>query len=55
MEKYSSSHANESRFCELDENATPTSESGSWVADEKACCSDNQISSVNKGGELQKR
>ncbi|KAL6136011.1 hypothetical protein ACLB2K_061313 [Fragaria x ananassa] len=55
MEKYSSSHANESRFCELDENATPTSESGSWVADEKACCSDNQISSVNKGGELQSR
>ncbi|PRQ54356.1 putative nuclear factor related to kappa-B-binding protein [Rosa chinensis] len=55
MEKHSSSHANESRFRDLDENATPTSESGSWVADDKACSSDNQISSVIKGGELQNR
>ncbi|XP_050380593.1 uncharacterized protein LOC126797884 isoform X2 [Argentina anserina] len=55
MEKYSSSHAIESRFCDLDENATPTSESGSWVAEEKACCSDNQISSLIKGRKLQNR
>lgn len=55
MEKHRSSHANESRFHDLDENATVTSDSCSWVADENACSSDNQISSVIKGGELQNR
>ncbi|CAB4305899.1 unnamed protein product [Prunus armeniaca] len=55
MEKKISSHANESRFRDLEENTTVTSESCSWVADEKACSSDNQISSVVKGGKLQNR
>lgn len=55
MEKKISSHANESRFRDHEENATVTSESCSWVADEKACSSDNQISSVVKGGKLQNR
>lgn len=55
MEKHRSSHANESRFRDLDENATVTSDSCSWVADENACSSDNQISSVIKGGQLQNR
>ncbi|CAN6703006.1 unnamed protein product [Malus baccata var. baccata] len=45
-------HANESRLHDLEENAMVTSESCSW---EKACSSDNQISSVNKGGEFQNR
>ncbi|XP_068336041.1 uncharacterized protein [Pyrus communis] len=52
VEKPIFSHANESRLHDLEENAMVTSESCSW---EKACSSDNQISSVNKGGEFQNR
>ena len=52
VEKQIFSHANESRSHDLEENAIVTSESCSW---EKACSSDNQISSVNKGGDFQNR
>ncbi|CAN6709139.1 unnamed protein product [Malus baccata var. baccata] len=52
VEKQFFSHANESRSHDLEENAIVTSESCSW---EKACSSDNQISSVNKGGDFQNR
>ncbi|KAB2610056.1 hypothetical protein D8674_018088 [Pyrus ussuriensis x Pyrus communis] len=52
VEKQIFSHANESRSHELEENAIITSESCSW---EKACSSDNQISSVNKGGDFRNR
>lgn len=49
------SHSNESKLVNLEQDATGTSESCSWVADERACSSDNQNSSVVKGGELQRR
>ncbi|KAJ9189784.1 hypothetical protein P3X46_001038 [Hevea brasiliensis] len=50
-----SSNANESRFCELEDDAVATSESCSLIAEEKASSSDNQNSSVMKGGELERR
>ncbi|XP_022774189.1 uncharacterized protein LOC111316504 [Durio zibethinus] len=49
------SHSNESRLGNIELDVTATSESCSWVADEKACSSDNQNSSVVKGGEPQRR
>ncbi|XP_022750426.1 uncharacterized protein LOC111299478 [Durio zibethinus] len=49
------SHSNESKIGNIEQDVTATSESCSWVADEKACSSDNQNSSVGKGGELQRR
>ncbi|XWS43940.1 hypothetical protein CRYUN_Cryun15aG0001500 [Craigia yunnanensis] len=49
------SHSNESRLDNIEQDVTASSESCSWVADEKACSSDNQNSSVVKGGELQRR
>nr|KJB70713.1 hypothetical protein B456_011G088500 [Gossypium raimondii]KJB70714.1 hypothetical protein B456_011G088500 [Gossypium raimondii]KJB70715.1 hypothetical protein B456_011G088500 [Gossypium raimondii] len=49
------SHSNESKLVNLEQDATGTSESCSWAADERACSSDNQNSSVVKGGELQRR
>ncbi|XP_044466407.1 uncharacterized protein LOC123196438 isoform X2 [Mangifera indica] len=49
------SNASESRLHDLEQDVTGTSESCSWVVDEKASSSDNQNSSVMKGGELQKR
>lgn len=55
MEKRISSHANESRVRDVEQDVTATSESCSWVADEKACSSDNQYSSMMKGGGIQKR
>lgn len=55
VEKRISSNAYESRPHDLEQDVTATSESCSWVADEKACSSDNQNSSVMKGGELHKR
>ncbi|KAJ7971788.1 Nuclear factor related to kappa-B-binding protein [Quillaja saponaria] len=54
-EKRMPSHLNGSRFHDLEENVTATSESCSWAADEKACSSDNQISSVRKCEKLQRR
>ncbi|KAJ7976304.1 Nuclear factor related to kappa-B-binding protein [Quillaja saponaria] len=54
-EKRLSSHLDESRFCDLEENVTATSESCSLAVDEKACSSDNQVSSVRKGEKLQRR
>ncbi|KAA8530052.1 hypothetical protein F0562_004761 [Nyssa sinensis] len=52
-EKNIPNHANESKFCDLEENLTATSESCSWAADEKAYSSDNQ--NLMKHGELQTR
>ncbi|KAJ0053423.1 hypothetical protein Pint_02510 [Pistacia integerrima] len=54
-EKRISSNASESRLRDLEQDVTATSESCSWVADEKASSSDNQNSSAVKGGEHQKR
>ncbi|KAK9272531.1 hypothetical protein L1049_002904 [Liquidambar formosana] len=54
-EKNISALENDSRFRNLEENLGATSESCSWVADEKACSSDNQYSSMMKAGEVQKR
>ncbi|XWS32578.1 hypothetical protein CRYUN_Cryun22dG0001500 [Craigia yunnanensis] len=54
-EKRVFSHSNESRLGNIEQDVTATSESSSWVADEKACSSDNQNSSVVKDGELQRR
>lgn len=48
-------NANESRFRELEDDAVATSESCSLVAEEKTCSSDNQNSSMSKGGELERR
>lgn len=50
-----SSNANESRFHDLEHDAVATSESCSLVAEEKACSSDNQNSSIMKGEELERR
>ncbi|KAJ9132891.1 hypothetical protein P3X46_033716 [Hevea brasiliensis] len=50
-----SSNANESRFHDLEDDAVATSESCSLLAEEKACSSDNQNSSIMKGGELERR
>ncbi|KAG8656046.1 uncharacterized protein LOC110613386 [Manihot esculenta] len=47
-------NANESRFRELEDDAVATSESCSLVAEEKTCSSDNQNSSMSKGGELER-
>ncbi|PON50486.1 Nuclear factor related to kappa-B-binding protein [Trema orientale] len=55
MDKRISSSANDSRVRVLEDNVEASSESCSWVADEKACSSDNQNSSVIKGGDLKKR
>ncbi|KAL5797298.1 hypothetical protein ACOSQ2_002118 [Xanthoceras sorbifolium] len=52
-DKKSSSNANGLR--DLEQDVTATSESCSWVADEKACSSDNQNSSVVKDGKLKSR
>ncbi|XP_024018607.1 uncharacterized protein LOC112090772 [Morus notabilis] len=41
------------RFCVPKENVAASSESYSWVADEKACSSNKQNSSLIKGVELQ--
>ncbi|KAF3435324.1 hypothetical protein FNV43_RR22411 [Rhamnella rubrinervis] len=56
-DKRISSCANDSGFHVVEDNValTLTSESCSWIADEKACSSDNQNSSVLKGGEFQNR
>ncbi|KDP41864.1 hypothetical protein JCGZ_26882 [Jatropha curcas] len=53
-DKRISSHANESRFPDSEENAVATSESCSLVGEEKAFSSDNQNSSATKSGELQR-
>lgn len=55
VEKRISSNVYELGLHDLEQDVTGTSESCSWVADEKACSSDNQNYSVMKGGELQKR
>ncbi|GAV82808.1 hypothetical protein CFOL_v3_26259, partial [Cephalotus follicularis] len=55
IEKRISSCADESRIRGLEQDVTATSESFSWVADEKACSSDNQYSSVMKAGAIHKR
>ncbi|XVF13823.1 hypothetical protein REPUB_Repub09cG0001500 [Reevesia pubescens] len=54
-EKRVFSHSNESRLGKVEQDGTATSESCSWAADEKACSSDNQNSSVVKVGELERR
>ncbi|KAI9176665.1 hypothetical protein LWI28_005692 [Acer negundo] len=54
-DKRSSSNANESGLRDLEQDVTATSESCSWNADEKACSSDNQNSSVMRDGKLKKR
>ena len=54
-EKRVFSHSNESRLGNIEQDVTATSEICSWVADEKACSSDNQNYSVVKGGEPQRR
>ncbi|KAL4363105.1 hypothetical protein GQ457_04G033730 [Hibiscus cannabinus] len=46
------SHSNESRLGNVEQEVAATSESGSWVADEKACSSDNQDSFVVKDGKI---
>ncbi|KAK8711021.1 hypothetical protein V6N13_146326 [Hibiscus sabdariffa] len=48
------SHSNESRFGDVEQDVTATSESSTWVADEKACSSDNQNSSVVKDGKIRR-
>ncbi|XVE84247.1 hypothetical protein DITRI_Ditri16bG0155500 [Diplodiscus trichospermus] len=53
-EKRVFSWLNESRLDNIEQDVTATSESCSWVADEKACSSDNQNSSVVRGGEVQR-
>nr|XP_023909334.1 uncharacterized protein LOC112020991 [Quercus suber] len=55
VEKRITSHGNESRFPDPEEDLTATSESCSWAADDKACSSDNQNTSGTKGAELIKR
>lgn len=55
MEEKVPSRANGSRFRDLEQDIMATSESCSWVADEKAFSSDNQNSSGMKGGEPHKR
>ncbi|XVF16097.1 hypothetical protein REPUB_Repub10bG0002000 [Reevesia pubescens] len=54
-EKRVFSHSNESRRGNVEQDVTVTSESCSWVADEKTCSSDNQNSSVVKVEELERR
>ncbi|KAK1569266.1 hypothetical protein Q3G72_034651 [Acer saccharum] len=54
-DKKSSSNANESGLRDFEQDVTATSESCSWDADEKACSSDNQNSSVMRDGKLKKR
>lgn len=54
-DKKISSSANDSRICVPEDNVAASSESCSWVADEKACSSDNQNSSIIKRGELKNR
>ncbi|KAK8566069.1 hypothetical protein V6N12_059609 [Hibiscus sabdariffa] len=46
------SHSNESRLGNVEQEVAATSESGSWVADEKAYSSDNQDSFVVKDGKI---
>ncbi|RDX63395.1 hypothetical protein CR513_58180, partial [Mucuna pruriens] len=55
VEKIMPSKGNESRVYDHDGNVTGTSESCSWDAEEKACSSDNQISSLRKDDKLQRR
>ncbi|KAK7271071.1 hypothetical protein RJT34_26677 [Clitoria ternatea] len=55
VDKRVPSNMNESRVYDHDGNVTMTSESRSWEAEEKACSSDNQISSLRKDDKLQRR
>ncbi|XP_065865449.1 uncharacterized protein [Euphorbia lathyris] len=55
VEQQISSHANEFGLHNLEENAATTSESCSFIAEDKACSSDNQNSSLMKGGKIQRR
>ncbi|TKY46251.1 Nuclear factor related to kappa-B-binding protein [Spatholobus suberectus] len=55
VEKRIPSKVIESRVYDDDGNVTGTSESCSWDAEEKACSSDNQISSLRKDDKLQRR
>ncbi|XP_039011833.1 uncharacterized protein LOC120140901 isoform X2 [Hibiscus syriacus] len=48
------SHSRESRLGNVEQDVTATSESCSWVADEKASSSDNQNSSVVKDGKIRR-
>ncbi|XP_027923848.1 uncharacterized protein LOC114181564 isoform X2 [Vigna unguiculata] len=55
VEKRIPSKVIESRVYDHDGNVTGTSESCSWDAEDKACSSDNQISSLRKDDKLQRR
>ncbi|WCJ40243.1 hypothetical protein M5689_021173 [Euphorbia peplus] len=55
MEQQITSHANEFGLHDLEENTGTTSESCSFIAEDKACSSDNQNSSLVKGGKIQRR
>lgn len=55
VEKRMPSKVIESRVYDHDGNVTGTSDSCSWDAEEKACSSDNQISSLRKDDKLQRR
>ncbi|KAH1151473.1 hypothetical protein GYH30_045132 [Glycine max] len=55
VEKRMPSKVIESRVYDHDGNVTGTSDSCSWDAEEKACSSDNQISSLRKDNKLQRR
>ncbi|CAJ1953337.1 unnamed protein product [Sphenostylis stenocarpa] len=55
VEKRMPSKVIESRVYDHDGNVTGTSESCSWDAEDKACSSDNQISSLRKDDKLQRR
>ncbi|KAG4401800.1 hypothetical protein AAZX31_02G063100 [Glycine max] len=55
VEKRMLSKVIESRGYDHNGNVTGTSESCSWDAEEKACSSDNQISSLRKDDKLQRR
>ncbi|OMO85553.1 Nuclear factor related to kappa-B-binding protein [Corchorus capsularis] len=54
-EKRDFSHSNESGLGNAEQDVAVTSESSSWVADDKACSSDNQNSSAMRGGEPKRR
>ncbi|KAM7277718.1 hypothetical protein ACFE04_004852 [Oxalis oulophora] len=54
-EKIASKNVLKSGLCEVEQDITGTSESSSWMADEKACGSDNQNSSMMKGSGVEKR
>ncbi|XP_039069579.1 uncharacterized protein LOC120216125 isoform X2 [Hibiscus syriacus] len=48
------SHSNEPGLDNVEQDVTATSESCSWIADEKECSSDNQNSSVMKDGKIRR-